>query len=262
MRVKEMSSGKKGISIARPVVGIEGINKAVRALFAYKEPTFYKDLASAANMNPIYMSQALSASRDVGLTTLAGKRGLYKLTKQGEEYARLLSFGKHSECRELMGKIIMDNPMWSQIITFLRVSKGTPREPLDLVLKVERESGKRWSSTMRDRIGAVYSSILEYAGLIKVEKGMVLSQVGIEEEKVVSEKVEKEVSERVIEQPSMLVPTEDFAEFRLPDSFIIYVRKDAAALDFFKTQIKKESMLVPWIEFIRGKMTKKEAVED
>ena len=257
-----MSSSKRGIKIARPTVGIDGINRAVRALFAYNEPTFYKDLASGAGMNPVYMSQALSASRDVGLTTLAGKRGLYKLTKEGEEYARLLSFGKYSQCRGLMGKIIMENPMWSEIIAFLRISKGTPRDPLDVVLEVERKSGKRWSSTMRDRIANVYSSILEYAGVIKVEKGMMLSQVEIEEEKVLSEKVEKEISERVVERPSMPAPSEDFAEFRLPDSFILYVRKDRAALDFFETQVKKESMLLPWIRFIRGKIAKKEAVED
>jgi len=54
----------------------------------------------------------------------------------------------------------------------------------------------------------------------------------------------------------MFVPAKDFAEFRLPDSFIIYVRKESAALDFLENQIKKESMITPWIQFVRSKLKK------
>lgn len=250
MSTKRKAS-KRISRIANPNVGIDGINRAVRALFAYKGPAFYKDLAAAAAMNPVYMSQALSASRDVGLATLAGGRGLYKLTSEGEEYARLLSFDKESECREMMKKIILQNPLWSEILTFLRVSKGQERSSMDLVLDVERKLSKRWSPTMRSKMGNVYTSILEYAGVISLEKGKMISQIGIEEP---PEKPEKEIMKKPMEEPAIAVPGEDFAEFRIPDSFILYVRKDLSAIGFFEKQVKENSVFVDWIEFIKSKL--------
>ena len=265
MATKRKAS-KRISKIANPNVGIDGINRAVRALFAYKGPAFYKDLAAAAAANPVYMSQALSASRDVGLTTLSGGRGSYKLTSEGEEYARLLSFGKESECREMMKKMILQNPLWSEILTFLRVSKGQERGSMDLVLDVERKLGKRWSPTMRSKMGNVYTSILEYAGLVLLEKGKIVSQIGIEEEVVVPpEKPRKEITEKPMEKPTIAVPGEDFAELRIPDSFILYVRKDLSAIDFFEKQVKENSVFADWIEFIKGKVRKtssRRAAED
>jgi hypothetical protein len=125
--------------IGVPTVGIDGVHHATRALFAYKKPAFYKDIASAANLNPVYMSASLSTARNIGLTKLAGKRGLYELTKEGEQYARLISFGKDSNCRDLLQKIILERFLWSEIVAFLRVSKGQAREPMDLVLDVEEK---------------------------------------------------------------------------------------------------------------------------
>lgn len=244
-------TSKRISRIANPNVGIDGINRAVRALFAYKGPAFYKDLAAAAAMNPVYMSQALSASRDVGLTALAGGRGLYKLTSEGEEYARLLSFDKESECREMMKKMILQNPLWSEILTFLRVSRGQERSSMDLVLNMERKLGKRWSPKMRSKMGNVYTSILEYVGLILLEKGKITSQIGIEEP---LEKPKKEIIEKPMEKSAIAVLGEDFAEFRIPDSFILYVRKDLGAIDFFEKQVKENSVFAGWIEFIKSKL--------
>lgn len=250
MSAKRKAS-KRISRITNPNVGIDGINRAVRALFAYKGSAFYKDLAAAAAMNPVYMSQALSASRDVGLTTLAGGRGLYKLTSEGEEYARLLSFDKESECREMLKKMISQNPLWSEILTFLRVSKGQERSSMDLVLDVERKLGKRWSPTMRSKMGNVYTSILEYAGIILLEKGKIISQIGIEKP---PEKPAKEIMEKPIEKLTIALLGEDFAEFRIPDSFVLYVRKDLSAIDFFEKQVKENSVFASWIEFIKGKL--------
>ena len=83
-----------------------------------------------------------------------------------------------------------------------------------------------------------------------------MSQIGLEEKVEKIEAIPEKVEE-IAEKPLEVVPMEGFAEFRLPDSFIIYVRKDAGALDFFETQIKKESMLTPWVKFVRSKIGKK-----
>jgi hypothetical protein len=48
--------------------------------------------------------------------------------------------------------------------------------------------------------------------------------------------------------------SEDFAEFRIPDSFILYVRKDKNAIDFFKNQVNDNSVFIPWLDLIKKKM--------
>ena len=251
-------SRTRSAKIANPVVGIEGIHHAIRALYAYKKPAIYKDLASAANLHPIYVSQALSSSRDVGLTKLAGKRGIYALTEHGEEYARLLSFGKDADCKDLLQKTIIQNPYWTEIVTFLRVSKGQARDPTDLVLDVEAKLGKRWSNAMRGKVGNAYASILSYAGLVKLEKGKMISTIGIAEVIQSKDEINPPIIEKTVGGQTGKLNTlnglEGFAEFRLPDSFILYVRKDIDAIEFFEKQVKYESVFSPWIQFLKNKV--------
>jgi len=255
-RRKIMSEKKqiriKSTKVAAPMAGIDGIHHAVRALFAYKKPVFYKDLASAANLNNAYMSASLSSTRDIGLAKLAGKRGLYEPTNLGDQYGRLLTFGKEAECKELLRKTILENPLWSEIIAFLRVSKGQAREPMDLVLAVEEKLGKKWSSPMRSRLANNYSSILHYAGLVNLEKGKIISQIGVE----VEMKPEEVEEIKAPKKPAIPSAPEEFAEFRLPDSFILYVRKDLDAITFFEQQVKEGSVFASWIQFIKTKIEK------
>jgi len=251
----------KSTEVAAPMAGIDGIHHAVRALFAYKKLAFYKELATAASLTPVYMSAALSSARDVGLTKLAGKRGLYELTSVGDQYARLLTFGKEADCRGLLRKTILENPLWSEIIAFLRVAKGQARDPTDLVLAVEEKLGKRWSPRMRSALGNNYLSILRYSGLIELEKGKMISQIGVEvemkPEEVEEVKELKEVEEiKAPKKPAIPGAPEEFAEFRLPDSFILYVRKDLDAITFFEQQVKEGSVFASWIQFIKNKIEK------
>lgn len=237
--------------IGVPTVGIDGVHHAIRALFAYKKPAFYKDIASAANLNPVYMSASLSTARNIGLTKLAGKRGLYELTKEGEQYARLISFGKDSNCRDLLQKIILEGILWSEIVAFLRISKGQAREPMDLVLDVEEKLGKKWSSSLRGKISKNYASILNYAGLVKLEKGKMISQIGIEPEEIKGDSFRP----KTITPSTSSISHVEFAEFSLPDSFILYVRKDLDAIEFFEKQVKEDSVFASWIKLIRNKLS-------
>ncbi|RLI47315.1 hypothetical protein DRO69_00925 [Candidatus Bathyarchaeota archaeon] len=239
--------------IATPSVGIDGINHAVRALRAYKEPATYKDLAKGANLHPVYMSQSLSAARDVGLTESAGKRGLYKLTSDGEEYARFLSYGQESECKELLKRIILNNPLWSEIIRFLRMSKGEARDPLLLVGDIEGKLGKRWSPSMRSGYASAYTSILEFAGLIRVEGGNMVSELELEEKPEKGEKPAGLVPESRAPLPTTL---EEYTEFSIADSFKVLIRKDIESLEFFEDQIKEKSIFSPWIAYEKKKLEK------
>jgi len=248
--------------VCAPIAGIDGINHVVRALFAYKKPTFYKELASAANLTPVYASLSLSSARDVGLTKLAGKRGLYELTSAGDQYGRFLTFGKEAKCRELLRKTILENPRWSEIMAFLRVSKGQAREPMDLVLVVEEKLGKSWSRSLRNKIGKNYSSILSYARLVKLEKGKITSQIGVDVEmkpEGLEEGEELKKAEEMKVPKKAIIPSvsEEFVEFRLPDSFILYVREDLDAIDYFEQQVKEGSIFDSWLQFIKTKIEKK-----
>lgn len=249
---------------AAPMAGIDGINHAVRALFAYKKTGFYKELASAASLTPVYMSASLSAARDIGLTRLAGKRGLYKLTDVGDQYARFLTFGKEAESRRILRKAILENPAWSEIVAFLRVAKGQARDPTDLVLAVEQKTSKRWSSKMRKGLANNYSSILQAAGLTKSEQGKMISQIGVELEAEVVKPMERQEMTGPLDEGTVPEAPSDqripagFAEFRLPDSFILYVRKDLDAIAFFEQQIKEGSVFNSWIKFLKTKIEKEE----
>jgi hypothetical protein len=206
----EKQTRKVTTKIATPIVGMDAINNAVRALYLYRKPAMYKDLATAANTSEVYLSSALSASRDVGLTTSAGKRGLYKLTLEGDDYATLLSYGKDSECKETLRKLITESPLWSEIVTFLEVSSGQERNVSDLVLDIQRKLGKKWSERMRERIASAYSSILDYAGLVQVDGGRITSRIAPKREAQTVTLVEEEpVAETPKGVPSPSTPKPD-----------------------------------------------------
>jgi len=98
----------------------------------------------------------------------------YVLTKDGEEYARLMTAGKEGDARLFLRKVIESNPLWADIIFFLKATRG-PRDPLDLVLDIERKLGKKWAPGMRNRLRASYVSILSHVGLIQKEGSKIIS---------------------------------------------------------------------------------------
>jgi len=238
-------------NIATPSVGIEGVNHAVRALWVYKDPATYKDLAKGANLHPIYMSQSLSAARDVGFAELAGRRGLYKLTSGGVEYARQLSYGDESKCKELIRKTLLENPLWSEIFRFLRMGAGQERDPLSLIADIEAKLGKRWSASMRGGYAKAYTSILEYAGLIKTAGQKIISQMEMEEKPETPETLPSASPQEATTLPPM---PEGYAEFSIPDSFKVFIRKSKDSLEFFENQIKENSIFAPWIQHEKKKL--------
>ena len=247
-------SSPKTTRIATPTTGIDGIHHAIRALYGYKRPASYKELAKPANLSPVYISSALSASRHVGLTTLSGKRGLYKFTEAGEKYGRLLTFGKEEECRDLLRQTLLKNPWWSEIVNFLRVNEGRERESMDLVLDIEGKLGKKWSARMRGSVGNALTSILSYSGLVESKGNKIISQIGMEEKEEKNGEKPKRSMEKPTKETTVAGAPEEFAEFRLPDSFILYVRKDSYAIDFFEKQVKENSLFIPWLQLIKKRM--------
>ena len=61
-----------------PTARIDVVNKTLSAMYVHKPlPTTYKDITQSAGYHPTTVSLALSTARDIGLTKLAGKKGLY-----------------------------------------------------------------------------------------------------------------------------------------------------------------------------------------
>jgi len=225
--------------IATPNQGIESINKVISVLFSYNRPAMYKDLSVPTNLHHMTVSQALSASRDLGLTTSGGKKGLYVLTNAGKEYARLLTAAKEKEAKVLLRDLIHHQPAWKEIIAFLKAIRGEARDPLDLVLDVERKLNKSWKSSARNNYRDCYVSILTYAGLIEEKGGKIFSLLDIE---VPLEEVPTPISE--------LAPP-DFAILQT-DDFRFEIRKDADVLPFAKSQF------LAWLGYLEKKIAKEE----
>jgi hypothetical protein len=233
--------------IATLSAGIDGINRAVRALYSYKGNATYKDLAISAGIHPVYMSQCLSAAKEVGLTEYAGKRGLYKLSSKGNDYARHLSYGENDKAKHILRNLLLEKPQWTQILKFLKISYKQERSALSLVADVEGKLGKHWSQRLRNTYASAYTSVLEFAGLIEKSGNSIVSQI--------TDNIEQEPSEQQIMSAEPSKPDlsskaaipEGYAEFSIPESFKIFVCKNIDSLKFFESQIKDNSIFIPWI---------------
>lgn len=225
-----------GGPIATPNQSIDSINKVVSVLFTYKRPAMYKDVAIATNLHQATASQALSASRDMGLTTSGGKKGLYIMTNSGQEYARLLTAEKEKEAKLYLRELLQRQPAYKEIVMFLRAIRGEARDPLDLVIDIERKLNKSWSQHARNRYRDCLVSILAYAGLVQKEGDKIFSLFG-------GETPSEEVT------PETVVPTYEDFELLQTNDFRFEVKKDAEVLSFAKSQF------LAWIEYLEKKMT-------
>ncbi len=255
---KETKPAVRASRIARPTVPIDGINNAVRALYAFKRSATYKELSKPAGVSDVYMSKSLSSSRQIGLTELSGQRGSYELTKIGEKYAMFLTAGKETEAKNLLKKVIVENPWWSEIINFLKVNQGKQRDVIDLILDIESKSGKKWSNRMRGDLGNAMSSILSYAGLVDSKGNKISPKIEVGEE----EKEKQETGEEPENEPEIPEGAEpkqpkvagEYAELRIPDSFVLHVQRNLQAIDFLEKQVKADSFVANWLKLVKEKM--------
>jgi len=251
---------EKSSRIATLSAGIEGINQAVRALYSYKDSATYKDLAKGAGLHPVYMSQSLSASRDVGLTELAGKRGLYKLTEIGNKYALNLSYGENDKAKAILRESLLKQPNWAEIIKFLKMSYKQERNALSLVADIESKLGKHWTDSLRNTYANAYTTVLKAAGLIETSGNSIISQVGEKNEEIAP--IEPPIEEsrgnasaslRLEEEINMPL-NEDYSEFSIPEAFKVFVCKNVESLNFFESQVKENSIFIPWIQHEKRKI--------
>src|SRR5206468_3432619 len=73
------------------------------------------------------------------------------------------------------------NPLWNDVVGFLKANTNESRDPLDLTMKIEKVLGKTWSNAMQKTVLDSMVSILEYAELARIESGKIISLIGADE---------------------------------------------------------------------------------
>ena len=226
--------------IAMPTQGIKNINLVLLELRKTNDPMGYKAVAESLNARPIIISQALSSSREAGLTKSGGIRGSYILTDIGREYALSLSYGKEKEAQNLLRKAILDNNKWQEILVFLSNQRDILFDSYDLIQFIERRKGKKWSKNMRIKIKNAYTSIMQSAGLIEQKGSKILSMYGTGSAVLLAsfEVKQPEDKENTPQEKN------DFARLET-DDFKFEIKKDLIVIEFAKSQF------LTWIEYIK-----------
>jgi hypothetical protein len=258
------------IDIATPINGIEAIGKVIRALYALDKTVGYKEVSTIAGLASAYTSQTLSSARSLGLCQESGGRGKYDLTKAGEEFARALGFGKEEISKQIVRRQILNEGGWSEIVSFLIMNVDKQRDALDLAYHAESRLGKKWSDSMRSHIASAYKSILEYAELVVVEGNNIISQIGMDNEfqdqiENLQPSIQSDNLSDIIYDPRekrihSIISKKDYAEFGMPDFFILDVKRSENAIDFLLDQLKDSSILVPWLTAIKKSIRNQEVI--
>lgn len=257
-------------SVACPTVGMEAVSQITRALFGYKKPASYKDLAAAADIHRVHASKSLSTAKDVGFARTI-RRGIYELTDNGEEYARLLAIGDRVEAQNVLSKTILQNPSWATILRFLATKKSLekPVKSIELAAEVERRLNKRWSPSMREKTGSFFMTILEEAGLvdssgypstISLETSMAEQQSPTLKGKHIQKTTPQ--SRRFASLVSEGGPSNEYAEFSIPDFFIVLVKKNQTAIDYLRKQLADGSVFASWLDVLEKNLNAKTETND
>lgn len=174
----------------------------------------------------------MSTARDLGLTKLSGRKGLYDFTSEGEDYCRNLTGKRIVECKSILKNTILKNPVWSNVLNFLRSNENNPRDPISLTIDIEKTLGKKWSEAMRTTVTDSLVSILEFSELVRREGGKIVSLLGP------GEGFQPVTTQRYGPTPAIALSTgrisdSDSYEFR-DEGVYIKIRKDHRSLALAK----------------------------
>jgi DNA-binding transcriptional regulator YhcF (GntR family) len=254
--------------VATPIQTVGTILRVIRGLYAYKKPATSKNLAAKMGLNYTEVGKTFSDAKSLGLAKPGKKRGTHVLTQTGEELVRLLEHGKEEESRTFLANLISSSPEWSEVMLFLAENHECGWNINDLVLRVEHQHKRRWSSDRRRKAAVAYKSILRYAGLIEIEGDALVSRVlpdsrqsSLKNQEKGSEVLQKIQVMSVSKPPAMLSSAEasvDYACLNVPDSFIILVRKSPLAIDHLRRQVTADSYLQSWFEKIEKDLVPEE----
>lgn len=91
-----------------------------------------KEVAEISGLDP--NSVGLNNKFFVSIGLLEGKKGEYKLTHEGLEYAQALDWGRLEEAQSLLRKIIKDKPLVQKTVSYVELNKPVQKD--DLIAKI------------------------------------------------------------------------------------------------------------------------------
>lgn len=234
--------------IAVPHVPFKAVIKVVNALFSSKRPGSAKAIAKLANLNETNTSKALSNAQSLGLVVRV-KRGTYELSKDGKEFSRQIESGKDDNAKRIMRKLIFEREEWKEIVIFLKANVGKNRDPLDMVLHVESQLDKQWTSSVRKKMVSDYRSILSFADLIDGKEKKLVPNLEFDDDRTIEPGEGEEIATDD-EHIDVAVSEGFYATYALPNIFTLRVRNTRKSLEFIKSQVQPKSHLAEWIDLI------------
>lgn len=91
-----------------------------------------KEVGQISGIDPSNVGKNNKFFASIGL--LEGKRGGYKLTTAGSEYAQALDWGRLEEAQSLLKKIIKDKPLVRKTVSYVELNKPVQKD--DLIAKI------------------------------------------------------------------------------------------------------------------------------
>ncbi len=253
------SSKKK---IATPIQTIGTIKRVIESLYSYGKPAKGKEFTVHVGMDHSEVGKTLTDAKSLSLMADGEKRGEYILTKEGRDFAILLGHGKEIECQRLLSQLILDSSEWEEVISFLETKHESSFDISDLVLHIERKHDRVWSTGRRKKAERAYRTILSFADLVSIKDGLLTPKLVRDSPKhsVHVDYEEKDVSKKPATRVKSLTAVlnkprkTDYAEFFIPNSFVVNVNMTKAAIEHLRQQLSKDSMLHTWLDGIEQVM--------
>jgi predicted transcriptional regulator len=227
-------------------------------MYSFSKPVNRNELASEINMNASEVGKTLRDLACLGIATLCEERGYYCLTERGREFAILLGHERETRSQELLADLILSRPEWQPIVDFLKTQIHEPFDISELVLLAEKEHDRSWGKGRRTKAERSYRTILEFAGLILIsDNGLVSNKTKLipaRLEKPSSNASEYLHSASASKRPRAKTPTDKtlYSRFEMPGIFVIKIKPSREAIDFLRSQLSEESLLLPWLVTIEN----------
>lgn len=166
-KVLHMSETKEEIFVPE-MIGLDLLTKVIVAYLKAggdKDEKGSEEVAqiSGVNANNVGLNNKFLAS--IGF--LEGRRGAYKLTVNGAEYARALDWGRLDEAQIILRKTIKEKPLVSRTVSYVELNRPVNKD--DLIGKIATFAGvpneQRYSTGIR-----AFIEMLTLSGLLAEDK--------------------------------------------------------------------------------------------
>lgn len=145
------------------MVGFEILTKIIIGYLkvgADREGKTAAEVAAVAKVSRGNVARNARFFRSIGI--VEGRRGRYRLTPDGTQYAKSLDWGRLDEANRLLGELLKDKPLAKRVLGFVDINKPVSREALvsqiAIIAGVSRE--RRYETGIRGLVDMLVTSAL------------------------------------------------------------------------------------------------------